>query len=229
MFRREGEYWTVRYQGSVVRLKDAKGLRHLARLLAHPAREFHAVDLESADSPAALRAATARGRSDELEARADLGDAGELLDATAKAAYRTRIEELRTELEEAEGFNDPARAAKARVELDFLVGRAGAGSGAGRARPAGRGACRAGPAQCDQSHPRRDRQPGPRPPLARPSPRLDHPDRSLLLVHTRPPGSHRVGDLNGSRPRLCEQLCASPERLLGGWTAPVGDARGKEA
>ena len=121
VFRREGDYWTVRYEGSVVRLKDAKGLRHLARLLANPGREFHAVDLESADSPAAIRAATARGRSDDLETRADLGDAGELLDATAKAAYQSRIEELRTELEEAEGFNDPARAAKARAELDFLV------------------------------------------------------------------------------------------------------------
>jgi tetratricopeptide (TPR) repeat protein len=121
VFRREGDYWTVRYQGSVIRLKDAKGLRHLARLLAHPGREFHAVDLESADSPAALRTTTARGRSDDLETRADLGDAGELLDATAKAAYQSRIEELRAELEEAEGFNDPARAAKARVELDFLV------------------------------------------------------------------------------------------------------------
>jgi hypothetical protein len=38
VFRREGEYWTVCYEGSVVRLKDSKGLRHLARLLAHPAR-----------------------------------------------------------------------------------------------------------------------------------------------------------------------------------------------
>ena len=61
VFRREGDYWTVRYEGSVVRLKDAKGLRHLARLLANPGREFHAVDLESADSPAALRAAGATG------------------------------------------------------------------------------------------------------------------------------------------------------------------------
>ena len=40
VFRREGEYWTVAYEGSVVRLKDTKGLRHLARLLAHPAREL---------------------------------------------------------------------------------------------------------------------------------------------------------------------------------------------
>jgi hypothetical protein len=45
-----------------------------------------------------------------------------LLDATAKAAYRARLGELRAELEEAEGFNDPARAAKARQEMDFLVG-----------------------------------------------------------------------------------------------------------
>jgi hypothetical protein len=45
VFRREGEYWTVVFEGSVVRLRDTKGLRHLARLLAHPGREFHAVDL----------------------------------------------------------------------------------------------------------------------------------------------------------------------------------------
>src|SRR5215207_9079577 len=45
-----------------------------------------------------------------------------LLDATAKAAYKARLEELQAELEEAERFNDPARAAKARAERDFLVG-----------------------------------------------------------------------------------------------------------
>ncbi|HZC99320.1 MAG TPA: hypothetical protein VFA46_03745, partial [Actinomycetes bacterium] len=125
VFRREGEYWTVCYDGSVVRLKDAKGLRHLARLLALPGREFHATDLEAADSQAAQAAPLGpRGRAGngELAVRPDFGDAGELLDATAKAAYKARVEELRAELEEAEGFNDPARAAKARQELDFLVG-----------------------------------------------------------------------------------------------------------
>jgi hypothetical protein len=53
--------------------------------------------------------------------RRDLGDAGVLLDARAKAAYRARLAELRAELAEAEGFNDPARAARARQELEFLV------------------------------------------------------------------------------------------------------------
>ena len=124
LFRREGEYWTVAYDGEVVRLKDAKGLRHLARLLAQPGRELLATDLEAADrGPAAAARVGPRVRAGrgELEARPDLGDAGALLDATAKAAYRARLEELRAELEEAEGFNDPERAARARAEQEFLT------------------------------------------------------------------------------------------------------------
>jgi AAA ATPase domain len=123
LFRREGEYWTVVFDGSVVRLKDTKGLRHLARLLAHPGREFHATDLEAADrgTPPAASGRRDRAGDGELTVHPDLGDAGALLDATAKAAYQARLEELRTELEEAERFNDPDRAAKARQERDFLV------------------------------------------------------------------------------------------------------------
>jgi hypothetical protein len=125
LFRREGEYWTVRYDGSVARLTDAKGLRLLARLLADPGREFHAVDLEAAAAqthrPVPARAHAAAGRG-ELPVRPDLGDAGALLDAKAKAAYKARLDELAAELEEAERFGDPARAAKASAERDFLVG-----------------------------------------------------------------------------------------------------------
>jgi non-specific serine/threonine protein kinase len=51
----------------------------------------------------------------------DLGDAGELLDASAKAAYKARLEDLEEEVAEAEGFNDPARAAKAKEEIDFIA------------------------------------------------------------------------------------------------------------
>jgi predicted ATPase len=124
LFRREGEYWTVSYDGSVVRLRDAKGMRYLAQLMAHPGREFHAIDLDAADrqpAPAGALGSTPWGGERELAMRPDLGDAGVLLDATAKAAYRTRIRELRADLEEAESFNDQARAADVRAELDFLV------------------------------------------------------------------------------------------------------------
>jgi hypothetical protein len=125
VFRREGEYWTVVFDGAVVRLKETKGLRHLARLLANPGRELHAVDLEAAEGQSPRAAPVGRrGRAGagELAVRPDLGDAGELLDATAKAAYRARLVELRAELAEAEGFHDPARAAKAQQEIDVLVG-----------------------------------------------------------------------------------------------------------
>jgi hypothetical protein len=124
LFRREGEYWTVRYEGSVARLKDAKGLRYLARLLADPGREFHAVDLEAAGgraawtAPSGVREGAGPG---ELRVRPDLGDAGELLDAKAKAAYKARVGELAAELEQADRCNDPGRAAKAGAERDFLV------------------------------------------------------------------------------------------------------------
>jgi AAA ATPase domain len=125
LFRRDGEYWTVAFEGRVVRLKDTKGLRHLARLLAYPGREFQATELEAAEGQAAPAAPVGlrdRAASGELAVRPDLGDAGVLLDATAKAAYRARLDELRAELEEAERFNDPVRAAKASAERDFLVG-----------------------------------------------------------------------------------------------------------
>jgi hypothetical protein len=123
LFRREGEYWTVVFEGVVVRLRDAKGLRYLARLLADPGREFHVVDLEAADHRPVVAAVGSRGRAGagELQVRADLGDAGAWLDAAAKAAYQARLKELEEELEEAERFHDPARAAKASEETDFLV------------------------------------------------------------------------------------------------------------
>jgi hypothetical protein len=123
LFRREGEYWTVVFDRVVVRLRDAKGLGHLARLLADPGREFHVVELEGANRQAGPAALGPPGRAGagELAVRPDLGDAGALLDATAKAAYQARLAELGAELEEAEAGNDPARASRARVERDFLV------------------------------------------------------------------------------------------------------------
>ena len=125
LFRQEGQYWTVSYEGSLAHLKDSKGLHYLARLLAHPAREFHAADLEAAASPAARGALIRPGErvvSGELVARADLGDAGTMLDARAKAAYKARLDELQDELDEAARFNDAVRAARAAQERDFLVG-----------------------------------------------------------------------------------------------------------
>lgn len=123
VFHREGQYWTVVYDGSLVRLRDSKGLRHLSRLLANPGREFHVVDLEREHNPAVPAGSGPRLLSApaELEERSDLGDAGELLDDKAKAEYKARLEDLRAELDEAERFNNPVRATSIREEIDFIV------------------------------------------------------------------------------------------------------------
>jgi len=119
VFRRDGAYWTIAWEGKSFLLKDTRGLRFLAVLLAEPGREYHALDLASAT--AELPAVT--GAADEPAAafRADLGDAGEVLDAEAKAQYRQRLGDLRAELEEAERFNDTERATRNREEIEFLT------------------------------------------------------------------------------------------------------------
>ncbi len=45
VFRKEGEYWTIAYDGRVFRLRDAKGMTYLAHLLGHPGEQFPAAEL----------------------------------------------------------------------------------------------------------------------------------------------------------------------------------------
>jgi tetratricopeptide (TPR) repeat protein len=118
VFRREGEYWTVGFEGLVVLMKDAKGLGYLQRLLAAPDREFHVLDLAAGTSPPSAR----RAQSQVPEGYSIMGmDVGEVLDPAAKAAYRRRIDELRQDLEEAESHSDLERASRLRADIDFVV------------------------------------------------------------------------------------------------------------
>ncbi|MFL5820413.1 MAG: ATP-binding protein [Solirubrobacteraceae bacterium] len=135
--RREGDVWAFEFDGRSVRVRDSKGVRCLAVLLANPGTEIHAVELAG---PGAAREPAGAGRAGAGEpglTPSTTDDAGPLLDAEAKAAYRRRLEELREDLEEAESFNDPERAAKAREEMDFLASElAGAVGLGGRDRKA---------------------------------------------------------------------------------------------
>jgi class 3 adenylate cyclase len=121
----EGDFWSLTYEGVVVRLKDSKGLRDLARLLATPGREVAAVDLASGAHQDARRSASAAlGLGVET-------DAGETLDAQARTQYRSRLADLEEEISEAEANNDPERASRAREEREFLVAELGAAVGLG--------------------------------------------------------------------------------------------------
>ncbi|MBI3798927.1 MAG: hypothetical protein HY268_18425 [Deltaproteobacteria bacterium] len=45
LFRNEGEYWTLTFQGTLCRVKDSRGMPYLAQLLKNPTTEFHALAL----------------------------------------------------------------------------------------------------------------------------------------------------------------------------------------
>ncbi|HXQ23712.1 MAG TPA: AAA family ATPase [Candidatus Acidoferrales bacterium] len=134
LFRREGGYWTIAFAGTLVRLKDNKGLQFIAHLLRHPGQEFLALDLVDFGVSNADRGAAPQ-----------IAIGAPALDAEAKRAYKERLHELRDELEEAERFNDFGRAAQLQAEMHFIgeqlsaaVGRHGkdrkAGGAAERAR-----------------------------------------------------------------------------------------------
>ena len=145
-FYRRGDIWTIGPPGRQIQLRDAKGLAHVARLLAAPHVEFHALDLVGGAGSGrgdAATAAVAVGAGMDVRARGE-GDAGPALDNQAKAAYRSRVAELQEEIDEAESFNDPERAARAREELAFVARElAGAVGLHGRDRKTGSDAERA--------------------------------------------------------------------------------------
>jgi tetratricopeptide (TPR) repeat protein len=118
IFRREGDYWLVVFDGHTARVRDLKGMRYLARLLADPGREHHVLDLVAAESGGAQGGG--RGQTTDLPLSA-LGDAGEMLDTRAKEAYRRRLAEIDDDIDEARAIGDTERAAQADAERDFLV------------------------------------------------------------------------------------------------------------
>jgi tetratricopeptide (TPR) repeat protein len=103
---KSGSTWTIRFEGRAHALKHLRGLEYLARLLASPEEEIHAVDLAS---PEAAEKAGAKDRGLET------------IDAKARAAYRKRIAELRVEAEDAEARGDSAERERAEDELEQIA------------------------------------------------------------------------------------------------------------
>jgi len=121
IFRKEGEFWTLGFAGRMVRLKDAKGLRDLSRLLAQPGQPVHALDLaaESGTAPQAT-------------------DTGEMIDAESRQAYKARLVELEAELDEADAAGDVGRSARLHDEREALLSQLRSAYGlGGRARRSG--------------------------------------------------------------------------------------------
>ena len=121
VFRRSGEVWDVAYRGRRVSVRDSKGMRDLAVLLARQGTEVHALDLVS----------------DAGSVRHE-GHLGDILDQTARSAYRRRIAQLDDAIAEAEALGQYEAADRARSEREAIVAElAGAYGLGGRPRRTG--------------------------------------------------------------------------------------------
>jgi hypothetical protein len=87
VFRRNGEYWTVGFEGRLVTLRDSKGMHDLAVPLAHPGRERHVLDLWSgAADPGIMR--------EHGVGPLPAASRQPLVDEEARTCYRRRLAEL---------------------------------------------------------------------------------------------------------------------------------------
>lgn len=129
VFRKEGATWTLAYGGKQVVMRDSKGLRDLALLLAAPGRPHAAVDLASGG---------VRGSSDDSGGLHEQGDLGEMIDRRARESYRRRLAELDEEEAEADERGDVGRSARLAAEREAIVAELSAAYGlAGRPRRTG--------------------------------------------------------------------------------------------
>jgi pimeloyl-ACP methyl ester carboxylesterase len=121
VFRKEGEFWTIACWDKTFRLRDVRGLAYIAYLLRHPGEEFHVLSLASKNGGTqddSAETATEEKAADLTVGR--MGDAGEMLDAQAKAAYKRRTAELRQQLEEARELNQLELIERLEDEIEAL-------------------------------------------------------------------------------------------------------------
>jgi len=143
-FQREGEYWTISDGETTARLKHSRGLAMLAFLLARPGREIHAVELvlvANPPPPSALSTGRVEHGSGIPAAQRERTEHD--LDPQARGAYRERLADLRSEVEEARAHNDLHRVARAEIEIEQLTAELKRDLGFGHGRRSGTRAERA--------------------------------------------------------------------------------------
>jgi tetratricopeptide (TPR) repeat protein len=117
MFRRQGDVWMVGLPDDPARLRDARGLQDIARLLAAPRKALHVADLLSGSGEPVHGADRALGVSLHNPWIVNRP----VLDAETRLEYEARLTELAGELVEAERAGNAIRAAMARAERDLLT------------------------------------------------------------------------------------------------------------
>jgi hypothetical protein len=126
IFRKQGEYWTIVYEGRLLLLKDALGLGYIRHLLGRPGESIHVLDLVSSIRPPSPGQATyAQMSRDQLDEEGltagGWDDLGPALDPQAKADYRKRLTDIEEDIAEAERNNDVGALGQLKEERDSIV------------------------------------------------------------------------------------------------------------
>ncbi len=119
--RRVGDVWTIEDGRTSLHLNNGRGVRLLALLLEHPAKEIHCLDLVAIIDGGGSVSGPKHSGGQETAGRFGVqGGTGPRLDAEAKAAYRAGRETLRAEIAEAVALGDRSRADRAQAQLEFV-------------------------------------------------------------------------------------------------------------
>ncbi len=135
VFRKEGEYWTLRYKGDAIRLKNSKGLQYVHRLLSDSPREISVFEL-AGSTVARDEIKDKSNVSHDIGRRSstDLGHAGDVMDARGLDDIRNHLEELETEHASAVAAGDGERAVEAAEKIDQIKKYLSGAEGLGRRR-----------------------------------------------------------------------------------------------
>lgn len=126
VFRDEGDFSRIGYEGTWIVVRTLKGFVYLRYLLFHPDERVHVSHLaalgEQRWSGLLREGGVGSDARDDPHERA-LRDphSGDILDPRAKREYRARLVELRAELDEAVHSADLGRSESIRREIDFLT------------------------------------------------------------------------------------------------------------
>jgi hypothetical protein len=128
LFKKEGEIWTVRFNGETGNFKNTKGFRYIEYLICDQGKEFLVSDLYFAINPPDIDnidSTHSNMGSAELGGEglsvADLGDAEKLLSPEGKAALKQEVTRLKEQINRAKERRDEENQAALEDQLDEIL------------------------------------------------------------------------------------------------------------
>jgi len=126
LFRDQGAYWQIAYGAKLIGIRSVRGLFYLQYLLLRPEEKVHVRDLIT-EGDRYWVSSGRRGKrpADGIELPEGTAfisnDCGDVLDPRAIQEYKSRLSQLRSELDQASRWADLERADSIRREMEFII------------------------------------------------------------------------------------------------------------